>query len=53
MNRQIKEIISELGIFGEEEHYEIAETVIRQCANIAGKSSSDAEKKILNFYGLE
>ena len=35
MNERIKELIKSLGIIPENEHYEVAELIVRECINIA------------------
>lgn len=34
MNERIKELIKSCGIIPEDEHYEVAELIVRECANL-------------------
>lgn len=41
MQEIVKRIIEEKGIFGEEEHYEIAEAIVWECVRLVPDSSKN------------
>jgi hypothetical protein len=56
MTKQLRKIIKEMGIHPEDEHYDVAEEVVRQCAAMARNLSpmgKDAERLVLEEFGLE
>lgn len=63
MNERIKELIKEMGIIPEDEHYEVAELIVKECAGICerdktGHRDSDSVKQgladmIKQHFGVE
>ena len=53
-NPKIREIIMSMGIIPESEHYDIAEAVIRECANVAADHEAlDIYEEIREHFGVE
>jgi hypothetical protein len=49
MHQEIKEIIESLGIYPEDEHYEIAEEIIRRCADFVDPLT---KVHMFNHFGI-
>lgn len=41
MNERIKELIKSCGIIPEDEHYEVAELIVRECASICDRAANN------------
>ena len=41
MNERIRELIKEMGIIPEDEHYEVAELIVRECMLVVDACESD------------
>ena len=53
-NPKIRELIMSMGIIPESEHYDIAEQVIRECANVAADHDAlDIYEEIREHFGVE
>ena len=50
-NPKIQELIKSMGIIPESEHYEIAERVVRECADLV--RDDDNAFDILKHFGVE
>lgn len=62
MNERIKELIKSLGIIPEDEHYEVAELIVRECANAVensvwhlprGYKAKDQAEFVKKHFGVE
>ena len=52
MSERIKELIESLGIIPEDEHYQIAELIIRECAELVEYNSKGAGRDIREHFGV-
>lgn len=55
MNKRIKDLIKSAGIIPEDEHYEVAELVVKECAAITRNLSPHgelAEKAVKEHFGV-
>ena len=53
-NPKIRELIMSMGIIPESEHYDTAEQVIRECANVAADHDAlDIYEEIREHFGVE
>ena len=64
MNERIKELIKSCGIIPEDEHYEVAELIVQECAEVAAKVGEgyvkmgyvvplECSNKIKEHFGVE
>ena len=55
MNDKIKELIKSLGIIPEDEHYEVAELIVQECAGVAWGIYANQEiaNGIKQHFGVE
>ena len=58
MNERIKELIIEMGIIPEDEHYEVAEAVIRKCIDLLPEDCPHPDGRhmswvLLNYFGVK
>lgn len=53
MNERIRELIKSMGIIPEDEHYEIAELMVKECANIAAVDSESIGNRIKDEFGVK